>query len=65
MCLSIPGKVIEIEGNMAKASVGGTIVKAGLHLDVNFFYLAFCVIIFSSLMIIDKIDNRQNLFIVG
>lgn len=32
MCLSIPGKVIEIEGNMAKASVGGTIVKAGLHL---------------------------------
>ncbi len=31
MCLSIPGKVIEIEGNMAKASVGGTIVSAGLH----------------------------------
>ncbi|MBN1924392.1 MAG: HypC/HybG/HupF family hydrogenase formation chaperone [Prolixibacteraceae bacterium] len=32
MCLSIPAKVISVEGNMAKASVGGTIVKAGLHL---------------------------------
>lgn len=32
MCLSIPGKVIEIEGNIAKTSVGGTIVNAGLHL---------------------------------
>lgn len=30
--MSIPGKVIEIEGNMARASVGGTIVNAGLHL---------------------------------
>jgi hydrogenase expression/formation protein HypC len=32
MCLSIPGKVLEINGNMAKASVGGTIVNAGLHM---------------------------------
>ncbi len=32
MCLSIPGKVIEINGIMAKASVGGTIVNAGLHM---------------------------------
>jgi hydrogenase expression/formation protein HypC len=32
MCRSIPGKVIEIDGNMAKASVGGTIVNAGLHM---------------------------------
>jgi hydrogenase expression/formation protein HypC len=32
MCLSIPGKVVEIDGNMAKASVGGTIVNAGLHM---------------------------------
>jgi len=35
MCLSIPGKVIEINGNMAKASVGGTIVNAGLHMVDN------------------------------
>jgi hydrogenase expression/formation protein HypC len=32
MCLSIPAKVISVEGNMAKASVGGTIIDAGLHL---------------------------------
>jgi len=32
MCLSIPAKVISIEGDTAKASVGGTIIKAGLHM---------------------------------
>ena len=32
MCLSIPGKVISIEGDIAKASVGGVIIKAGLHM---------------------------------
>ena len=32
MCLSIPAKVIEIEGDKAKVSVGGTIIEAGLHL---------------------------------
>ncbi len=32
MCLSIPAKIISIEGNMAKASVGGAIVNASLHL---------------------------------
>ncbi len=32
MCLSIPAKVISVDGNMAKASVGGTIINAGLHL---------------------------------
>jgi len=32
MCLSIPGKVIEIDGIMAKVSVGGSIVNVGLHL---------------------------------
>jgi hydrogenase expression/formation protein HypC len=32
MCLSIPAKIISIEGNMAKASVGGAIVTASLHL---------------------------------
>ncbi len=37
MCLSIPAKVLTVEGNMAKASVGGAIVNASLHLvdDVN------------------------------
>ena len=32
MCLGIPGKILEIDGNIAKTSVGGTIVNAGLHL---------------------------------
>ncbi len=32
MCLGIPGKILEINGNMAKTSVGGTIVNAGLHM---------------------------------
>ncbi len=32
MCLSIPAKVISVEGDIARASVGGTIIEAGLHL---------------------------------
>ncbi|HCI55569.1 MAG TPA: HypC/HybG/HupF family hydrogenase formation chaperone [Bacteroidales bacterium] len=32
MCLSLPAKVIEIKGDMADVSVGGTIFKAGLQL---------------------------------
>jgi hydrogenase expression/formation protein HypC len=32
MCLGIPGKVIEIDGIKAKASVGGSVVNIGLHM---------------------------------
>ncbi|MCB2195425.1 MAG: HypC/HybG/HupF family hydrogenase formation chaperone [Bacteroidetes bacterium] len=32
MCLSIPGKVIEIKGDTADVSVGGTIVKVGMQM---------------------------------
>jgi len=32
MCLSIPSKVISIDGNMAEVSVGGNIFKAGMQL---------------------------------
>ena len=32
MCLSIPSKVISINGDMAEVSVGGTIFKAGMQL---------------------------------
>lgn len=37
MCLSIPAKVISIEGNMAKVSIGGSVTNASLQLieDVN------------------------------
>jgi len=32
MCLSIPVKIIKIEGDMAEVSAGGTVFKAGLQL---------------------------------
>ena len=35
MCLSIPAKVVDIKGNMADVSVGGTIFKAGLQIVEN------------------------------
>jgi hydrogenase expression/formation protein HypC len=35
MCLSIPVKIISIEGNMADVSAGGTVFKAGLHMIEN------------------------------
>jgi hydrogenase expression/formation protein HypC len=35
MCLSIPARVMEINGNMADVSVGGTILKASLQMVEN------------------------------
>jgi hydrogenase expression/formation protein HypC len=35
MCLSIPAKVVCINGDMAEVSVGGTIFKAGLQMVEN------------------------------
>ncbi|MBA4322747.1 MAG: HypC/HybG/HupF family hydrogenase formation chaperone [Odoribacter sp.] len=35
MCLSVPAKIIEINGNMADVSIGGTIFKAGLQMVEN------------------------------
>ena len=35
MCLSIPGKIIEINGDTAEVSVGGTIVKVGVQMIDN------------------------------
>lgn len=32
MCLSIPAKILSIDGDMASASVGGAIVQTGLQL---------------------------------
>ena len=32
MCLSIPARIVKIEGMIADVSVGGTIFKAGLQL---------------------------------
>ncbi len=35
MCLSIPARIISIDGNMAEVSAGGAVFKAGLHLLEN------------------------------
>ncbi len=35
MCLSIPAKIISIDGNMAEVSAGGSVFKAGLHMVEN------------------------------
>lgn len=32
MCLSVPAKIIEINGDMAKVSIGGGIINIGLQL---------------------------------
>ena len=32
MCLSIPAKILSVDGNTAEASVGGAVVKTSLHL---------------------------------
>jgi hydrogenase expression/formation protein HypC len=35
MCLSIPGKIIKINADIAEVSVGGTIVKVGMQMVDN------------------------------
>ena len=35
MCLSIPAKIISINGSMAEVSAGGVIFSAGLHIIEN------------------------------
>lgn len=35
MCLSVPAKVVKIEGQMADVSIGGAIFRAGLHMVEN------------------------------
>jgi hydrogenase expression/formation protein HypC len=35
MCLSIPAKIMSIDGSMAEVSVGGSLFKAGLHMIEN------------------------------
>ncbi|MDQ1332360.1 MAG: hydrogenase expression/formation protein HypC, partial [Bacteroidota bacterium] len=35
MCLSIPARIVAINGSMAEVSAGGAIFKAGLHMIEN------------------------------
>jgi hydrogenase expression/formation protein HypC len=32
MCLSVPARIVSINGNIAEVSVGGTLFGAGLHM---------------------------------
>jgi hydrogenase expression/formation protein HypC len=35
MCLSIPAKIVSIDGNIGQVSTGGAFFKVGLHLIEN------------------------------
>ncbi len=35
MCLSVPGKILSVEGDTAKVSVGGTVIDTNLQLIDN------------------------------
>lgn len=35
MCLSIPVRIVSIDGSMAEVSAGGSLFKAGLHMIEN------------------------------
>jgi hydrogenase expression/formation protein HypC len=35
MCLSVPARIVSIEGSMAEVSAGGSIFKAGLQMVDN------------------------------
>jgi hydrogenase expression/formation protein HypC len=35
MCLSVPARVVKIDGKMAEVSVGGAVFSAGLHMMEN------------------------------
>jgi hydrogenase expression/formation protein HypC len=35
VCLSIPARIVSIDGSMAEVSAGGAIFKAGLHMIEN------------------------------
>jgi len=35
MCLSIPVRIVSIDGSMAEVSAGGTLFRAGLHMIEN------------------------------
>lgn len=35
MCLSIPARIVSIDGDMAQVSIGGAMFSAGLHMVEN------------------------------
>jgi len=73
MCLSIPARILKIEGKTAEVSAGGTIFKAGLHLvedvtvgDYILLHAGFAIQKISekeaeeTLKLFDEISNSMN-----
>ena len=74
MCLSIPAKILSINGKMAEVSAGGSIFKAGLHMiedaspgDYILLHAGFAIQKISeeeaaeTLRIIEEMNNSLNI----
>lgn len=59
MCLSIPAKIIELEGEMGKASIGGSIIDVGLQL-VEDIKIGDYVLVHTGFAL-EKIDEEEAL----
>ena len=57
MCLSVPGQVLEINGDRAKVSIGGNIYNAGLDL-VEGISIGDYVLLHAG-FVIQKIDEKE------
>ena len=73
MCLSIPARILSINGSMADVSAGGTIFKAGLHMienakegDYILLHAGFAIQKISeaeaaeTIKLLEEINNAQN-----
>jgi hydrogenase expression/formation protein HypC len=73
MCLSVPARIIRIEGDMADVSIGGTVFRAGLQLidnvqpgDYVLLHTGFAIQKISesealeTIRLINEIDNAAN-----
>ena len=73
MCLSIPARILSIDGEMAEVSAGGAVFKAGLHLlehalpgDYVLLHAGFAIQIISekeakeTLELLDEISRVSN-----
>ena len=59
MCLSIPGKIIKINGDVAEVTVGGTIVNVGLQMIDNIKEGDFVLV--HAGFALQKIDEKEAL----
>jgi hydrogenase expression/formation protein HypC len=73
MCLSIPARIVSIDGSMAEVTTGGAIFKAGLHIienakpgDYILLHAGFAIQIISekeadeTLRILEEMNNSLN-----